>query len=134
MAQAMNITRISKALANEIISGTCGEDLTSHAYKVCYVNTSGKFVRADKDAASTLPAIVMVLVGNAADAVGTFLRRGIITNAAWTWTAADILYVGDDGALVAAKPGSTDYAQIVAQALSATQILFDPNWYVEAVA
>jgi len=110
------------------LSGTAGETLS--AYDLCYLKSDGKYWKADADAASTMPSIALATAPINAEATGTFIRRGLVTNSAWNWsTIGGYIYASTTpGALTQMAPsGSGDQVQIVGIAVSATQIDFDPQ-------
>jgi hypothetical protein len=110
-----------------VIPLTAGEAFA--AGEVGYVKSDGKIWKADANGVGTYPVKFMATAAISADASGNFLRLGKITNEAWSWTAGGTLYLSTTaGTLTQTQPSATDdVIQVVGEALSATQIFFDPS-------
>jgi hypothetical protein len=78
-----------------IVDGiTVGENVSFG--DLCYLKSDGKYWKADANAIETttgplLIALEAITAGNA----GKFLKRGYIRDDTWTFSVADVLYVGD---------------------------------------
>lgn len=111
-----------------IITGIAGEDLAP--FDLCYLNSDGRFWKAWAGSAATMPGLVMAASGLTAGQSGTFIRRGRVSNGAWSWgTIGGFVYActTPGGLRQSLLSGSGEQVQIVAIALSATQIDFDPQ-------
>ncbi|MCK4679347.1 MAG: hypothetical protein KAT48_14530 [Bacteroidales bacterium] len=99
-----------------------------------FVASDGDYELADADAASTMPCIALAL----GTGTGTqdLLFHGFITNSSWSWTVGGEIYVSTTaGGLTQTAPsGSGDEVQIIGVAISATTILFDPDWTIVTIA
>jgi hypothetical protein len=63
---------------------------------LCYLKSDGKYWKTDANAIETttgplLIALEVITAGNA----GKFLKRGYIRKDTWSFSVADVLYVGD---------------------------------------
>jgi hypothetical protein len=108
---------------------------------VCYMAADGDLEFADADAITTMPGLYMALGTIAAAASGEWLILGIARNDAWSWTIGagtlGLIYVSTSGTTgntltQTAPSGSGDQVQIVGHAISATIMMFNPDYtYVE---
>lgn len=124
-------TRIfSKVGSNNVIANAAG--------KVCYLGGSGTgtWNLADKDAESTSVGLLAVYPNAGGPSV--MVREGVVkmaSNQGYSSAAAGTaLYLGDDGAVQTAVPGTGDIARIVGYVLNASSniIYFCPdNSYVK---
>lgn len=95
-----------------------------------YIKSDGKVWKADADADTTMPAIVMALGTINADATGRFLHIGVVRDdTSWDWTVGATLYVDTTaGAITETAPsGSGDIVQVVGIAITADVIYFKPD-------
>lgn len=140
LASGKNIKVISALTASHTWSGltavlTAGTALTIG--QAVYVGGDSKMELADKDLATTMPAIALctpeTLANNAA---GEFLMQGFFRDDTWNWTIGGILYVGDDGALTQDVSGYTtgDQVQVVGIAITADIIHFNPSYELVKVS
>lgn len=120
----------SKIGSNNVISNGAG--------KVCYLGGSGTgtWALADKDAESTSIGLLAIYPNSGGPSV--MVREGVVKMASnqgfSTATAGTALYLGDDGAVQTAVPGTGDIARIVGYVLNASSsiIYFCPdNSYVK---
>lgn len=108
--------------------GVVGEDFA--LFQVGYRKSDGKFWLAGKDAAATMPGVVLATaaIDESEDANGTFLFVGFARDDTWDWTVGGLIYVGDSGALTQTAPsGNLDIVQCVGFAMTGDVIFFNPN-------
>lgn len=108
---------------------------------VCYMAADGDLEFADADAITTMPALYMALGTIAAATSGEWLMLGIARNDAWAWTIGagtlGLIYASTTGTTAntltqTAPSGTGDQVQIVGNAISATTMMFNPDYtYVE---
>ncbi len=128
------LANIDLRLANAIaFDQEAGEDIDQ--YEVAYYKFSdGKLWLADGDDETKLGILAIADETKLAAATLRATTHGRVTNASWTWTAGDELYVDPStpGALMATRPSSE--SSVVAMALSSTEIFFAPlAWKREKV-
>lgn len=95
---------------------------------VCYLNSSGKMVKADASADAQSRGMLSICTETLAlDDVGTFVLKGFYTAAGLT--AGGLLYLGTTtGTWSAAPPsGSGDILRVLGYAVTTTQMFFDPD-------
>jgi hypothetical protein len=88
-----------------------------------YLKSDGKWWKAKADAAATMPALGLAIeAASAADEPVRVQRVGLVTNAGWSWTAGQLIYVSaaTAGALTATPPAAN--VQPVGIAASATTV------------
>jgi hypothetical protein len=107
---------------------TFGESVD--AYEAVYLKSDGKFWLAKADG-SKQPCLGIAIESGIADEDKRIARKGPITNAAWSWTPGDRIYLSGAvaGALTAAAPGSN--VQCIGIATSATTIFLEGNINVD---
>lgn len=110
-----------------IISGTAG--MTLAPGDICVVNSSGEFVHADADSASTMPAFAIAVDGAGSLASSRFIFNGVYRLDSWNWTPGDFIYVSTTaGSLTSTAPsGSGDQVQLLGIAITADIILLIGN-------
>jgi hypothetical protein len=97
---------------------------------ILYFNgTDGEYKKADADASTTMPAVVMATEAGADGETITLLYEGFAIDESWTWTPGGILYASTTpgGMTQTAPSGTGDQVQAVGYALTATKIFFQPN-------
>lgn len=98
-----------------------------------YIDSNGKAAKANAAAASTMPAIGLVVVAAASpDDPCTILTHGTITEDDWTWTAGNKIYVDDSAAgvltaTVGDVSGTDHVVQIMGIALSDDTVFVNPS-------
>lgn len=112
------------------MSGTAGETLAFG--QPVYMKSDGKFWLADADAAATMPALGLVVVGGNAEATVYVLTHGLITETDWNWTVGATIYVADGtaGAITATLADisdENDVVQVVGIAVHADSIFVNPS-------
>lgn len=112
------------------MSGTAGETLAFG--QPVYMKSDGKFWLADADAAATMPALGLVVVGGNAEATVYVLTHGLITETDWNWTVGATIYVADGtaGAVTATLADisdQNDVVQVVGIAVHADSIFVNPS-------
>lgn len=112
------------------MSGTAGETLAFG--QPVYMKSDGKFWLADADAAATMPALGLVVVGGNAEATVYILTHGLITETDWNWTVGNTIYVADGtaGAVTATLADisdENDVVQVVGIAVHADSIFVNPS-------
>lgn len=108
---------------------TCHETIAFG--QLVFVNSDGEAALADADAAATMPAVAIAVVGGNAAATCTVLTHGTITETDWAWTAGQRLYVSETAGSIENTlsniSDTNDVVQIVGVALSGDTILFNPS-------
>lgn len=97
---------------------------------VCYMNSSGKMVKADADGTGTYPAWAMCLETVAADSEGYFLLQGIVRDDSFpTMTVGGVIYLSTTaGAITTTQPsGSGNKVQVLGRCTHADRIWFNPS-------
>ena len=89
------------------------------------LSSDGSWDDADKSAAATVGCLALAV--DSGTGTKTLLLRGFLTDTGWSWTPGAQLYVGDDGALTATIPATTEFVQVVGYALSTTTVYFNPS-------
>lgn len=95
-----------------------------------YLNSNGKWKKADANAASTMPGLRMALAGGNDTDVINSLVAGRVRDDSWNWTVGGLIYASAAvvGGLTQTQPsGSGDQVQVVGQAYHADKMLFDPS-------
>lgn len=120
--------------STEVDSETAGENLVFG--NICYVKNDGKLWKAQSNASTTMPGVAMAVATISADAAGLFVWSGKVRNDAWSWTPGKLLFVDAStaGALTETAPGSGNFVQPVAVAISATIIMLKPSLEMVEVA
>ena len=111
-----------------IISGTAGETLAFG--DMVYIKSDGKFWKGLGTSASTTPIVGMAMGAITASNTGNILITGIIRNDSWSLTVGGAIYlsVSTGGGMTQTQPSTAgQFVQIIGYALSATNILFNPN-------
>ena len=105
-------------------------------YDLVYVHSDGKVKEADADAAGTMPVIGIAVNDIANDAEGDILLHGYVRVNSWNWTPGQLLYASTTtGGITATAPsGSGDQVQVVAVAVNADTIYFNPSLTIVQVA
>jgi hypothetical protein len=96
-------------------------------YSAVYLSSSG-FNLAKGDAAATLPAIGIILETGTGNK--KVLTKGVIKNAAWSFTKGDLIYISNAtaGALTATKPTTVgNRINIIGTALDTNVIFVNPS-------
>jgi hypothetical protein len=91
--------------------------------------TALEYKKADADASTSMPAVVMAMeAGDDGDTID-LLYEGFVRDDSWTWTPGGILYASTTpGAMTHTAPsGSGDQVQALGYALTAKKIYFKPN-------
>ncbi|WP_043767475.1 hypothetical protein [Algiphilus aromaticivorans] len=87
------------------------------------VALAGGFAHADRTQSGHVGRLAGIAVsGASAQSLFTLRRSGIYEDVNWDWTPGDLLYVGEDGRLVASG-GSGQFDQVAAVAISARRVL-----------
>jgi hypothetical protein len=94
-----------------------------------YLNSDGKWWKADADAAATMPGLRLALASGSADATVRTLVQGRVRDDDWNWTVGGMVYASTTaGALTQTIPsGAADVVQIVGEAYHADKIIFSPS-------
>jgi hypothetical protein len=125
------------AYSGDAFTATAGENLAIN--NVCYLKTDGKYWKAQANAASTMPGMVLVTATTLANASGVFLKNGFIRNdGGWggALTVGGLLYASaaTAGAITQSAPASSgDQVQVLGYAYAARVVFFDPNLVVAEV-
>lgn len=119
-------------------SGFKGQDAVGETvakYNLLHVNSSGVWVKANAVSGTKMPCSAIACEAINSGLRGTLLFCGIINNNAWSWTPGGLIYTATiDGGLTQTTPNTSgNRVQIVGRALSATLILFNPDFYMTAV-
>ena len=108
---------------------------------VLFMQSDGKYWKADADAAASMPAKVMAIEAIAANDTGLVLHVGYYRNdALYNWVLgageANLLYVSTTpGAMTQTAPSGTgDQVQVVGYVVTADIVFFNPSYVVAEVA
>lgn len=108
---------------------TCHETIAFG--QLIFINSDGEAALADADAAATMPAVAIAVVGGSASDTCTFLTHGVISETDWNWTAGQTLYVSETAGGIENTVGNisdaNDVVQVIGVALGADTILFNPS-------
>ena len=97
---------------------------------VCYLNSSGKWAKADASAATTSRALAMCADSTISlDATGNFLLFGFARDDTWTWTVGGEIYLSETaGALTQTAPTTaSSVTQVMGIAIHADRMYFKPS-------
>jgi len=110
-----------------ISNGTVGENVTQ--FTLLHVHSDGKYIKADADLSTTMPAVALAAESISANNSGVIILEGYCRNDSWSWTPGEFLYVSTaSGAITATRPsGSGDQVQVIGYAVSSTVIYFKPD-------
>jgi len=119
---------------------TVGENVVAN--EALFMESDGKYWKADADAVGTMPVKVLAMEDILADAAGLLLHEGYYRDESWAWVLgsgeANLLFAHTTpGELVqfANKPvGSGDQVQVVGYVVTAKVIYFDPSLEIVEVA
>lgn len=119
---------------------TVGENVV--AGEVLFIESDGKYWKADADAVGTMPVKVLAMEDILADADGLLLHEGYYRDESWAWVLgsgeANLLFahtVAGDLVQFANKPaGSGDLVQVCGYVVTATVIYFDPGYEMVEIA
>ena len=122
------------AASGASFQGTVGENVAFG--DLCYRKSDGKYWKADANAGTTMPGVVMALESISANASGLLLKIGFARDDSWSWTVGGLIYASTDaGGLTQTAPsGSGDQVQVVGYAYSATVVYFNPDGTLIEVA
>ena len=128
-------TKITPSATNNKYSGitmdrTAGETLALG--DAVYYKSDSKLWKADADAAATMPAIGIIVVGGNAEATVTVLTHGTVTDTDWNFgTVGGYLYASEDAGAIEDTlsdiSDENDVVQILGIALSADTIFVNPS-------
>jgi len=130
----LTILPADHSFSGETIIDTVGENVT--LWNVLYLKSDGSYWKADADAATTMPGVVLC-TGNAnAGQAGPLLVRGFARDDTWTWTVGGLIYVDTTaGSLTQTAPSATgDQVQILGYAKTADVIFFNPMYNMVEIA
>lgn len=99
------------------------------ALRVCTTQNDGEMEHADNATAAHLERpLYLAMSAVSAGAIGTFIAFGEVTEATWTWTPGEAIYLGTNGAMTQTPPsGAGVHLREVGRAITATTIRFDPT-------
>jgi hypothetical protein len=127
--------KVTPSATNNKYSGitmdrTAGETLALG--DAVYYKSDGKLWKADADAAASMPAIGIIVVGGNAEATVTVLTHGTVTDTDWNFgTVGGYLYVSETGGAIEDTLSNisdeNDVVQILGIALSADTIFVNPS-------
>lgn len=116
---------------NAVVIKTAGPEPLASG-NLCYFSAAGTWSNADASAAATSRGLLGLALGtNAADGL---LLCGRYTNATWSFTPGDVVYVNTNaGALTAARPiAASQVVRIVGYAIGTNEVIFNPDrTYIE---
>lgn len=134
-----SVIGIAGTLADHSFNGltiplTAGETLV-FGNVVCISAADGKAYTACADSANHMPVIGMATSGITANQIGSFLIKGTASDASWAWGTGQILYACTTAGVMSAQAPAvaTNQVQSIAVALTATMILFEPNYVLVEV-
>jgi hypothetical protein len=96
---------------------------------VCYMNSSGKWAKADASSDATARAFVMAADTILTDTEGKFLLWGFARNDTWDWTVGGEIYLSETvGELTQTAPiTSNSITQVLGTAIHADRMYFKPS-------
>lgn len=111
---------------------TLGENISQYEALAPSKDGDGKFYKALANI-TRQPAWGLAVEAGAADAQVRIQRVGPITNTGWSWTPGKYVYLSDvtPGALTQTPPADARAIQIIGFAISATQIILNPQFPLE---
>jgi hypothetical protein len=131
-AQALSLPTVDLTTSGLTFAAfLAGEAIT--AGQLVYLKSDGKWWKADADAVATAGGMLALSLETkgAGAAMNVAFPGGLVKNAAWAWTAGDVLIAsGTAGALdtLANAPVGTDsLTRIMGYAFSATVVYFNPD-------
>ncbi len=110
---------------------TVGENVS--AGEVLFMESDGKYWKADADTSAKIPAKVMAMETILADAAGRLLHMGYFRHDAWNWALgsgmANLLFASvTPGAISQTAPvGSGDQIQVCGYVVTADIVYFNPS-------
>ncbi len=109
------------------LAGTAGEPVV--AGSLLYMGSDGRWAETDADAAATTPGTGIALGAASENEDVEILILGLFRDDTYDWTPGAILYASTTpGAITVTAPsGSGDQIQVVAIAITADIILFNPD-------
>lgn len=96
---------------------------------IVFLNSSGKWAKADADAVATTGMLAMALESKDADTAIKVLLRGFVRDDDWNWTVGGQIYLSTtEAGLTQTKPaGEDDVVQVVGYATHADRMYFNPS-------
>jgi hypothetical protein len=92
-------------------------------HKVVYISSAGVNYASSRDITTKGLAVGVTTGASALGANSTIRTGGEIIEPSWAWTAAQPVFLGQDGALSQSGPAPPDlFSQIIGMAISATSI------------
>jgi hypothetical protein len=133
-------TNLSQSNSDNTYTGiytnlTAGESLV-FGNLVYMKGADGRVWKANATTSATMPAIGMAVASITTGSSGAIQVFGTAGDTAWSWTPGSVLYpsASTAGALTATAPSTAgNNVQSVAVALTATRILFNPNYVLVEV-
>lgn len=127
----LNVNANDGTFSGFTLTRTVDSGATASFGQAMYVASDGELASADADAASTGPAIC-ILVTAGTGASKQCLTHGTVSETDWNWTVGGIIYLGTDpatttGLTQTAPSGTGDVVQVLGVALSADTIMFNPS-------
>jgi hypothetical protein len=131
-----------------VFSPSIGVDLTAHGDifpdtvgenvvfgNILYLESDGKWWKADATQATTMPCTAMAIATILADATGNLLSRGFVRNDAWNWTigaTSGLIYASTTpGAPSQTAPSlSGEQVQILGFARTPDIMFFNPSYNI----
>jgi len=128
----LSVSAVDGQYSGTITTMTVDAGQTSVFGQALHVDTDGELIVADADVAGAGSAPCICLAVEAGVGAKKVLLHGIITEVDWNWTIGGLIYLGDDPTttegLTQTAPSTTgDQVQVLAVALSADTILFNPS-------
>ena len=126
-----NLALINALTSDHSGSGIITENTVGEAVAIAdllYMKSDGKYHKADADAATTMPGVVMAMEAISANASGRLLHYGYYRDDSWSWTVGGLLYVSPTpGNPTQTRPtGSGQQVQVVGHAIASNIIFFKP--------
>ena len=103
--------------------GIAGETLADR--DLVYLNASGQWVKADIDAASSMPVIGLALGGLTTGKWGRILLRGFVGHSTWSWTEGGALFPTTVAGVISQTAPTSELRQTVGYAVEDDLIYFD---------
>lgn len=109
------------------VESIAGENLSFG--DICYMDSNGKWSKADASAYGTSRAMAMASETVLQDAVGRFLLLGFARNDSWAWTIGEELYLSENSGEMTHTPPTTSNSttQLIGLAINSTRVYFNPS-------
>jgi len=114
---------LKRAGSGAYTEGVAGENLADR--DLVYLNASGLWVKADSDSAISMPVIGLTMGALTSGKRGSFLLRGFIGLASWSWTSGGAIYPTSVSGVISQTAPTTGLRQTLGYAVTSSLIYFD---------